>query len=61
MRIVRLTDEHRQPIQVWRNKQGWWWSFRDWPEGEEQDANGPAKTEATAIADAQDYCDQGAP
>ena len=58
--IVKLNDEHQQPIRLYEYLGFWFWEFVNWPDDEEQEPNGGFNSRQEAIVDAQAYCDEAA-
>lgn len=57
MKTVILEDEHSQPVVLDKRKDGVYWKFKLLPGAR---FSGPFKTEAKAIADAEEYCGSAA-
>lgn len=54
--IVTLHDEHQQPIEIWDTGHGQvWWSFQLVSENDKE-WNGPFKSRAAAIRNAERFC-----
>lgn len=53
--VVKIGDEHNQPIEILNRHGFWYWLFDRLPLGE-QDINGPFDTRAEAITSAKEFC-----